>query len=576
VAAVEVVSIVENKTGSVYPITSVPYGESGTNPATPSERDKAEIAKLRSQHEDYKAHKCHWDFLLHSYEGGPSYVSKENLFKHSREHQADFDARLERAHYQNYCQPIVDYVPEFIFNQPIDRKPEVLQKEFEAFAADVDLAGTDINKFFQAVAEDMRLYGHVFVQVDKPAVPAGVDPGTLSVQDAKELGVDRPYAIRISPLEVLDWRTDRHGNFKYIKRCEYVYAEDARGEYDAERYHEWTRFEFKITTVDVSDPKKPYIRERESKPNIWKVVPFVAFYNKRSKSNAAIGLSAIQDIAYQNRSVFNKTSLIDEFLYKQCFNILAMEKDTTLPEKAGVEGEMGTSNVLEYTTGVKNPPAYLSPPADPAQFIQSEREAIIQEMYRQAAQDVASELFAVSNRSGDAAKQAFGRGVPVIAKAADSLQNGEVQVFRIWCKVQRAEWKGKVAYKDSYDLTNLQDLLLQLTSAFNSLHVMAPTFVKEEWKRIVRELDGRIPHEQLEKIYNEIDAMKEDEIKELFMGPKDLKAAAGLPSTANMVQGKKQSGSTDKKRSLATGDKSSSKEANPDVNKRANGAKGRS
>ena len=558
-------SIVEHHQGSVF-TTALQAGATDPTVAQ-SEAEKKEIERLRQKHPDYQNNEEHWQFLLSSYEGGPGYVCTDTLFKHQREQNDDFKDRLKRAHYQNYCQPIVDFVPEYIFNHPIERdaKGEV-KPLFDKFALDVDRNGTDLDRFMRAVAEDARLFGHCFVQVDKPALPAGREPGSISQLESDQLQLGSPYLVLVSPLEVFDWRTDKFGNYIYLKRVEYVTIEDGEDAYDAERYTEWRKDSLKITTVDVTDPQKPKLRgPADKKANPFKVVPFVQVFHKRSKSNRNIGISAVNDIAYQNRDVFNLTSLIGEFLYRQCFNILLMEEDTTVPERSTTEGAMGTSNVMTYPTGVKNPPQYLSPPSDPATFIQSERDKAIQEMYRQAAQDISSELFSVSNRSGDAAKQAFGRTIPVIAKAADTLQQAEIRILTLWAQVQNKKWDGKVAYKDSFEITNLQDLLLQLTTIFNTLRVMSPTFIREEWRRIVREFDGRIPRETLDKIFKEIDDIKDEDLIGYYKSVNDIKAEQGLPSSGQLMQGRRQSAlGSDRKISLATGNSASNKERVPD------------
>jgi hypothetical protein len=109
---------------------------------------------------------------------------------------------------------------------------------------------------------------------------------------------------------------------------------------------------------------------------------------------------------------------------------------------------------------------------------------------------------------------------------------------------------------------------------FNSAKLTVPSFVREEWKRIVREFDGKIPHEQLEKIFSEIDKLSDEKIKDMFMSPADMKAAAGIPATGNMIQGKAQKTlGSDKKISAATGNKAATKEKAPDANKKAKGGR---
>jgi hypothetical protein len=536
------------------------------------ERDKKEIERLRSQHPDYRAMKENWEFFLRSYEGGSSYVNEDTLFTHARENKQDYTERKKRAHYSNYCQPLTDFVPNFIYASDVERDPKSLKPAFDNFISNVNRGGLHITDFMREVAEESRMYGHVFIQVDKPRLPGNAGKKTVSVAQKRALKLD-PYFVKMSPLEVLDWVTDEQGNYIYLKRVECLDLLVNRARTTVERYTEWYVDECVITTIDITNTDKPVLYPAENIPNTLGKLPFIKAVHKTSKANRDLSVSFLTDIAGQNNSVFNKTSLIDEFLFRQCFNVLTMPSNTQVQTKDTVEGVIGNANILEYPDEAKNAPAYLSPPATPAEFIQLEREAIVMEMYRTAMQDISSEIMAGANRSGDAARQSMGQQVPMIARQADMLQQTEQQLFRLWAEMNGDTWDGKIAYKDDYSVTGLQDLILQFTSIFSAAKILSPTWVREEWKRLIREYDGKITPEKMEKIFSEIEGITDDEIKDLIKGPEPM-AAAGLPSTANLTQGKAQSGQSDKQRSLRTGDKSHQKEGNRDVNKSAKGAKG--
>lgn len=543
--------------------------------ADQSEAAQREIERLRSEHPDYEAMEERWEFFLSAYEGGPDYVSEETLFRHQREHSEDFQDRLKRAVYANYCQPLVDFVPEFIYSQGVHRvPPKELKKVFDNFKSNVDRSGTELNAFMEQVAEDARIFGHTWVGIDKVPLP---DNEELPLSDARaeELGIKVPYFYLVRPLEVLDWVTDQFGNYLYIKRREIYWEKTGRRGQPfrkVERYTEWTLDDIKVSKIDITEDSAGKLLPKLRMPNKWNLIPFVQFFYKRSKVNKDMGISFLNDIAYQNRSVFNYTSYLDEFLARQCFNLLAMETDTAVPTRDRAEGRIGSNNVLYVPKNAQHMPEYVTPPVDPADFIQSERAAAIKEMYRQAAQDIMAEIFSGSDiPSADAQKQAFSRTIPMIAKMADMMQFGEVSLWTIWSTMQDQKWdEGVIAYRDDYSVTNVQDLLLQLSTIFNNIRVISPTFIREEWKRIINEFDGKIPPETLTKIHQEIDKMSDEKLTDLFKTPADIKAAVGVPSTADMMQGRaqKQLG-TDRRISLATGNRASTKEGNPDANRRA-------
>lgn len=554
--------------------TGVPVDDSSPAPS----KEELEIMRLRSKCEAYRDYETYWRFMLLSYEGGPKYVSPETLFKHQRENIRDYNDRLQRAYFLNLCQPLVDFVPEFIFSQGVERHPpKALDKQFEALKENCDRAGSSLNQFMQHLGEVARIFGVAYLHVDKLPPPEEIDPETLTLQKAAELKIDVPYFVLVSPLEVYDWQHDTLGNFTYLKRVQYrtELDTDFTTYRDLEDFYEWTPSQLKVSTVDCTDRRRPrLIRSGPTKPNPWKIVPFIPAYFKRSKSDVDMGQSFLQDIAYQNREVFNLTSLLGEFLYRQCFNVLVLPQRTTLPTRDSVEGDLGTSNVLEVPADAQQGPEYLSPPVDPAEFLQGERAQIIQQMYQQAAQDIMSDLFKGQARSGDAQKQAFSRTIPVINKTADMLEQVERRAFALWTAIQGKEWDGKISYRDDYSVTNLIDLLLQLTQIFNSIHLVSPTFVRAEWKRIVHEFDGKLDSETMAKIVAEIDKMSDDDIKDMLTGmtqmKNDIKAKLGVPSTGDMVQGVKQKRlGTDKRIALSTGSRAATKESAPDANRRA-------
>jgi hypothetical protein len=65
------------------------------------QRDTMEIKRLEHNRPLYDIRRKEWDFFLAVYEGGPDFANKENLFKHTREHEKDFDERAKRIYYEN-------------------------------------------------------------------------------------------------------------------------------------------------------------------------------------------------------------------------------------------------------------------------------------------------------------------------------------------------------------------------------------------------------------------------------------------------------------------------------------------
>lgn len=462
----------------------------------------AEINRLRSSNELYQIYLPQWQFFMAAYEGGKDFAeTSDNIHRHPREHVDDYKERIKRAHYLNYCEPLVDFFTAFIFAETIQRNGGTNADFYNDFIKDVNRKGEDVTTFMQQGSDDKQIFGMVYILVDAPKVDAAE---TISKAQAAQMNL-RPYWVLIRPEEVLDWVSDEFDKYTYWKRRQDI-VQGGMSKRVLERYYEWTPDKITMTDIDVTNPNKPILMAPVITVNSIGEVPVVLMRYKRSKRYRFMGQSFLVDLAYNNREVMNLTSLLQEFLYRQAFNILAMQTDSTLPTANQSEGDTGTANLLQYPKGAEAP-SYIAPSADPAKFIQEERQRIISEMYKRAAQDTVNELFNGSKASGFSKSQSFSTAVPKIATRADILEKAENRLMELTMKYMDKKWDGKIKYKDRYELTNISDALSQMTSLFKDLQMPSETFVKQELKRMVHEFDGKIPLDEMNKIEAEIDSM---------------------------------------------------------------------
>lgn len=467
--------------------------------------EDAEIKRLRSVHPYYAETAREWDFFLSAYEGGKEFAGGHNLFKHIRENDDDFEERVKRCHNLNYCEPIIDFFTNFIFSEPIDRNGGSTpsdRKFFDRFLNDVNKRGDSIDDFMRHVCDAMQIYGMVYVLADAPTIPTGI---VVTKATEEDLGY-RPYWVLIKPDEVLDWSVDDFLRFTYAKRVQYKEHRDGRNKVSTEVYTEMFDSYYIMTTVDVSDKANPRIISSETVPNSLGEIPLTVVRYKQSKKYPYAGLSFLRDFAYNQREIMNLTSLLQEFLYRQAFNVLAKEIDSSVPLAEQQEGTIGTANVLEIPKGAAMP-QYLSPPADPAKFIQDERGRIKNEMFMRAAQDSLTELFNGEKSSGFSQAQSFSKTVPFISSRADILESAEDRLMELTMKLIGKTWTGKIRYKDRYEITNLTDYLTQLLMIVHDLKMPSEEFLKEQLKRVVNEFDSKLPEDIKNKIFNQIDTM---------------------------------------------------------------------
>lgn len=482
-------------------------GGFATDPPQTQTQDP-EVERLRAHHPLYDQYAPEWLFYVDAYEGGNAITTEKYLFRHTRENELDFDFRVKRAHYQNICGPLVDFFTNFIYTEPIRRTGGSQEQWFQDFIKDVDKRGASVTAYMKDVSDKVQIYGIVYNFVDSALPPEGVEIETK--QQEADYGV-RPYWVAVPPTEITDWIIDEvSGAYTYIKRVQMVRTlpDGAQGVF--EKYTEFYPSTIRVSYIDASDYNQYKVLTHLTKeiPNQLGIVPVVVSLFKRGQKHPEMGLSFLRDPAPNNREIMNLTSLLQEFLYRQCFNILAVETVNGIPLQDQNEGDIGTSNQMEYPKGGK-PPVYITPPADPAQFIQSERDRIVTAMYRQAAQDTLNELFNGEKSSGFSQAQSFSRTVPFIATRADVLESTEMALFKLTMLYLGSDktFDGTVKYKDRYELTSITDAMTQLLMIFRDLYLPSPTFVKTELKRVVREFDDKLDAKTIETIEAEIDAI---------------------------------------------------------------------
>lgn len=474
---------------------------------TTPEIEKTEIKRLRAAHELYSIYADGWNLCLGAYEGGKDFCVEANLFKHQRENQEDYNDRIVRAHYINYCEPLVSFFTNFIFAETIDRNGGTEADWYKQFIQNVNRRGDNIDEFMRQVCDDMQIFGMTYILVDSPSLPEGVDPSLLSKADEADYDI-YPYWCLIKPVEILDWVSDDFDHYAYIKRMQPDRVVTPEGTViSVERYTEWYQDRIVISEIDVTKPSQPKLRPGvKTLANTLGFIPLQVVRYKRSKRYPHMGNSFLRDFAYNNREIMNYTSLLQEFLYKQCFSILAVEVQSNIPVMDQEEGVIGTSNSLSVPKGA-NMPEYITPSVEPAQFIQSERESIKSEMFKRAAQDTVSEMFNGTKSSGFSQAQSFSKTVPFIASRADTLEKVESALMTMTFSRVDKTWDGKIKYKDRYEITNISDAITQLIMLARDLQLPSPIFVKEELKRLIHEYDGKLAPEVSAQIEANIDSM---------------------------------------------------------------------
>ncbi len=452
-----------------------------------------------TRHTHYDDFCDRWQFYLDSYEGGRDYLEAGYLFRHFRENELDYQDRYVRSYYYNFCRTVVDTYISHIFHQSnaIFRSSDGL-RDYERFLANVDGKGNSMHVFMQEqVAPAAQIFGHVHVLVDKPAVNR-----QLTSRAEEELLNIRPYLAVIYPENLVDFKLDRKGRFIWARIRETALSSDDPF-LTKEEEHKWHYRTWTTEQWHLHDEDGDLISSGEHKLG---KTPIVTVYNVQSKRYPLFGVSALADIAPINRSIYNWCSLNDEFLYRQCFNILA------IPQAPGSKiKKIGTQNALTFPYDAAKTPFYIYPPVEPGEYLLKNINDAIVQVYRIAVLGMYELTRTRQVQSGISKAYDFQRANQNIMKKARNLEKAEADIGELWALWgNRKGFRPVVAYPTEFNISNLAE---QLKTDFELIKMeLSQTFTKAVKKRIASR-SITLGETDQKKIFDEIDSSKREKVE---------------------------------------------------------------
>jgi hypothetical protein len=426
-------------------------------------------AYATGQNTAYTRNRDRWQFLLESYMGGETYREGAHLTRYVLETQEEYRARLRNTPLDNHCRSVISVYVSFLFRQTPQRDLGSIQNTpgVEDFLRDADFDGRSIDSFMKEVSIWSSVFGHAWILMTKPAVPAD------SLADQLAQGV-RPYVNLLTPLTVVDWRWTRDINGQY-RVTYFKYIEDVNNTVTTIR--EWT--EDSITTWIVDENK------REAQPEVTELnqlgrIPVVLVYNHRSQVRG-FGLSDIDDIADQQRAIYNELSEVEQSIRMDGHPSLVKTPDTQIGAGAGAIIEMPEN----LDPGLK--PYMLNADGTPVDMIYKSIQNRVNAIDRMANTGA---VRAVETReiSGIAMQTEFQLLNAKLAEKAANLELAEEQMWRLWCLYQGVTWDGTITYPASFNITDVGAEFNQLSVARSTATNPAVTEVID--RRLLQLLDA--------------------------------------------------------------------------------------
>lgn len=478
---------------------------------------------VENPHPVYRKNFDYFKFLLDSYEGGKDYCEAKvgsvgkgiakvyvnghelvtsknnNLFQHPKERHEDYQSRLDMAYYYNFCAPIIDIYTDHLFKQPISEDFGSIENDVNERRENIDNKGGSIGEFRKELADLCQIYGHSFVVTDSPQYKGSV----ITKADIIDNNL-LPYFTLHHPQNILNWALDEFGAPYWVLIREILDMNIDPFNYNKEKlsnsfYRLWTREEWILYDGDYN--------EIERGSHGLGVVPITCVFDKQSKKvRNFLGISAIADIAFITRDIFNSCSELKQILRDQTFSFLALQGNSSEYDELTV----GTSKALLYPE-TRNAPQYISPPSANAEVYFKHIDRQVSKIFQLAKLEggsVQAPDQSATMQSGVSKAWDFNQTNSSLSKKAGNLEDGETKLWQTFARWNGGEFDGSVEYPHEFDVNSLNEdidqaekmMRLQLGTEFN----------KEVKKAIMKKKFPRMDEDEMNTM---VDAMVTNEDK---------------------------------------------------------------
>jgi hypothetical protein len=443
---------------------------------------EGQVLLAERSHPLYDANLTEWTLLFDSIKGGSNFINDDNLFSHRLEDATDYDERLERAYYLNFCEALPSLYNFYIFKEEIERPAD---EELEVFRKNCDGKGTTITDFIAKAGFLAKVYGVMHIVVDVPTV----SKARVTRKDVKEKRLV-PYLSMVRPTQLKDWSLDERGDFNWVL-IEYTGYDD----FDPKLERKEITYYKLITTEnweiqDSEGAPMKFLDKRETKgTNDLGFIPIVTLYHK-SLEDDKIGESLLKDIVYINRAIMNWCSCIDEQIERQTFSQLIYPDDGSLAEKSESGDDplhkTGTSSIFTFPANASHPPQFISPNVETVETIWKLIIDHIKEIYRLSGLVGSSDDMYISS-SGRSAQIGFLGVNAALADTSSKYEKCENELSKIaYLQMGKTtEEYQEVIYPKVFDIASLRE---QLDAYFRIMEKnFSPTLNKELMKGISRD-----------------------------------------------------------------------------------------
>lgn len=475
-------------------------------------------AAIGRTHPTYVELEAAWRKLGYAAEGTGGFADGTYIIAHPREYldhtattpsQATKKLKERRslARYENWPETILRLLSGALFRHaPVRRcgtengPPHPLTLWWD----NVDGRGTHINTWLQWAWKPAAVFGHSFLVMDRPELPAP------TAADAPPL-----YLRCYTPLDVPDWLTDDIGELMAVRLLEAL----PRLSFDVlitqTQVRDLTPEGWAVRTLTLGGQTQTTALVTGTH-DFQGALPVVLLYSRRRPLTPVAGQSILGDPQLYIND-YNLTSEIRELLRKQTFSLINVPLGTG-PDARSVEDAQamigtvtGTSNVLFTPLAAQ----MLSADSANVTIYQAERQELRRTMFRMAGLPWEGDSKdAESAESRRIKREDLNQ---TLAAYADELQQADRKLAELWFRATygprwEREWDAAqvtIDWPETFDSEVIDDVIARASQAI-ALR-LGKTATDELKARIIDKLLPALPADTRETILQEIQAMPDPE-----------------------------------------------------------------